>query len=212
MTFALREWVAKLRASVELPTPEVVHRLERIEAVERRFVLPIKVAALVMLVHSFRTSPWFGLPSGTLDVAVETMQAISVTYVLANVLVTGMLLLSRRVPFVLVQWSVFASCLVDAVFLAGVTVLTGGYESVLYWLFLGLIVRNAASIPPAWSQVVLNLWVCLCYLVAGSLDIAVRESEPEMFSESPRYAPLSEGEIRDAPLLAGKLRHSTDPL
>ena len=39
------------------------------------------------------------------------------------------------------------SSLVDGIFLSALTLVTGGYDSILYWLFLGLIVRSAVSVP-----------------------------------------------------------------
>jgi len=41
----------------------------------------------------------------------------------------------RRFPPGVVQWVVFTAGLVDGLFLAGLTVLTGGFESILYWIF-----------------------------------------------------------------------------
>ncbi len=188
MTADPAQWLAKLLTSLEVPAPEAAYRIERIELVERRFVLPIKIAAILMLVHSFRASPWFGTALSALDVAVDTVQTISVIYVAVNVVVAVVLFFTRRLPFVLIRWAVFASSLVDAVFLAGVTLLTGGYDSVLYWLFVGLIVRNAASIPPAWSQLVLNLCASFCYVSAGLLDIAISENVAEAFVQPMRGA------------------------
>ena len=52
----------------------------------------------------------------------------------------------------LVQWGVFAMILVDGIFLSALVALTGGYDSILYWLFLALIVRGAVSVPRATSQ------------------------------------------------------------
>jgi signal transduction histidine kinase len=57
--------------------------------------------------------------------------------------------------------------------LAALIIATGGFDSVLYWLFLGLIVRNAISVPVAMPQIALNLSLCGCYLLAGVLDIAI---------------------------------------
>lgn len=212
MHFAPRHWLRRLLASLEAPALEAGDRLRRIEVVELHIILPLKVAAILMLVHSFRTSPWFGLAMSSLDVAVETVQTISVIYVAMNILFTGMLVFLRRLPFAVVQWSVFGISLADAVFLAGVTVLTGGYDSILYWLFVGLIARNAASIPPAWSQVVLNLCVCLCYVLSGVLDIAVTESAPEAYTAGPRSVLLAETDLRNPAVFIEKLRRGVDPV
>ena len=51
--------------------------------------------------------------------------------------------------------------------------LTGGYDSILYWLFLALIVRGAVSVPRATSQILLNLTLTACYVMAGVINIYV---------------------------------------
>ena len=63
--------------------------------------------------------------------------------------------------------------LVDGIFLSALVALTGGYDSILYWLFLGLIVRGAVSVPRATSQILLNLTLTACYVMAGVINIYV---------------------------------------
>jgi signal transduction histidine kinase len=67
--------------------------------------------------------------------------------------------------------------LVDGLFLAGLTAETGGFGSNLFWVFPGLIVVNALSIPLATPQIVLNLSLCVCYLAAGILNISLGETD-----------------------------------
>ena len=38
---------------------------------------------------------------------------------------------------------------------------------------MGLIVRNAVSVPPGFSQLVLNFAISLCYILVGVLDVSV---------------------------------------
>jgi signal transduction histidine kinase len=68
---------------------------------------------------------------------------------------------------------VVTSALADALLLAAMTLITGGMDSILYWLFLGLIVRNAVSIPPGFSQLFLNFSVSLCYALVAVLDVSI---------------------------------------
>ena len=63
--------------------------------------------------------------------------------------------------------------LVDGIFLSALVALTGGYDSILYWLFLALIVRGAVSVPRATSQILLNLTLTACYVMAGVINIYV---------------------------------------
>ena len=106
---------------------------------------------------------------GTLEIAVEATQYFLWIYIALNAVVAGLLLAMRRLPLPLVQWAVFAMSLVDGIFLSALTVVTGGYDSILYWLFLGLIVRGAVSVPRATSQILLNLTLTACYVMAGRL-------------------------------------------
>jgi signal transduction histidine kinase len=75
---------------------------------------------------------------------------------------------------------VCSSDLFDALLLAMMTELTGGFESFLFWMFLGLQIRNAISMPIATTQIVANLTVSVIYLCAGAFDIVVARSEEEL--------------------------------
>jgi len=86
---------------------------------------------------------------------------------------------SRPFPSVWLQRLIFASSFLDGLFLAAVTFRTGGFDSTLYWLFLGLIVRNAISLPLAGTQLVLNFLLSVCYLASGVLDVAVASQVTE---------------------------------
>ena len=63
------------------------------------------------------------------------------------------------------------SSLVDGIIIAGLASLSGGLDSILFWLFVTLIVRNAVSVPPGISQLILNLAISLSYVMVGALDI-----------------------------------------
>jgi signal transduction histidine kinase len=79
------------------------------------------------------------------------------------------------------QWVVFALILMDGLFLSALTLVTGGYQSLLYWLFLGLIVRSAVSVPRATSQILLNLTIVVCYVLAGVIEISIAGNLQEHF-------------------------------
>jgi signal transduction histidine kinase len=186
MHFAPREWIGKLLKSMAVPPPEAAQQLRRLQVVERDVILPIKLALVVMLVYAFEFSRWFDVMSSTLDLVVEYVKYSIALYAGINVVGAVILLFMERMPLILVQWAVFTVCLVDGVFLAALALVTGGYDSRLYWLFVGLVMRNAASIPPTVTQIILNLSVCLCYMVAGVMDIAVSESVAQNLSPTTR--------------------------
>lgn len=182
MTGNLRKRLGQLLRSLELPAPEKAQRLARFQAVERNIVLPLKLFAVVAILYSLHESPWFGLPLGSFEITVTTVNALFAAYVGINVLGAAALLFSGRLPFSLVQWSVFALSLIDGIFIGALALVSGGYDSPLFWLFVVMIVRNAASTPPLWSQLTLNLCVSSCFAVAGFLAIGLNaQIQEEMF-------------------------------
>jgi signal transduction histidine kinase len=179
---------------LKIPAPDVAKLVDRIATMERDLVLPIKVAAIAMLLYSFYFKrAWIGEKEfGTLEITVEATQAFLWVYIAANAVVASLLLGMRRVPLPLVQWAVFAMSLVDGIFLSALVVVTGGYDSILYWLFLGLIVRGAVSVPRATSQILLNLTLTVCYVMAGAINISIsktleQEREAQAAWQNPRH-------------------------
>ncbi len=166
---------------LKIPTPDAVKLMDRIATMERDLILPIKAAGIAMLLYSFYFKrSWVGVKElGTLEITVEATQYFLWIYIAANVLVAGLLLTLNRVPLLLVQWAVFAMSLVDGIFLSALVVVTGGYDSILYWLFLGLIVRGAVSVPRATSQLLLNLTLTVCYVMAGVINISINQALEE---------------------------------
>ena len=160
---------------LKIPAPAAAQLLDRITTLERDIVLPIKVAGIAMLFYSFYFKrAWIvNKELGALEIAVEATQYLLWVYIAINAVVAGLLLAIRRVPLPLVQWAVFAISLVDGIFLSALVALTGGYDSILYWLFLALIVRGAVSVPRATSQILLNLTLTACYVMAGVINIYV---------------------------------------
>ena len=166
-------WLKRALALMEIPAPDPPRLLRRIEIMERDIMLPLKAFAIGMIFYSFASTPWFGLTSSMLDITVETIQYLFWFYVLASVLFALLMLNPARLPLAIAQWTVVTSSLVDGLFLAGLALLTGGLDSILFWLFVGLIVRNAVSVPPGVSQLILNFAISLCYILVGVLDFSV---------------------------------------
>jgi signal transduction histidine kinase len=164
---------------LRIPDPEAPKVLRRIRLMERHMVLPVKAAAILMLLHSFYYTPWIGMVSDTLAVAVDAIEYFFWVYVGINVLIGALLLLMDRLPVGVAEWAVFVDCLVDGIFLSALTLVTGGPSSILYWLFLALILRSAVSVPRATSQLMLNLTLCVCYGMASVIDAAIAANMDE---------------------------------
>lgn len=172
-------WMDRFVELLKIPPPETEQLIRRITLMERHLVLPIKAAGIVMILRSFYFSPWFGEVLSELEIAVDYMQAFLLVYISFNVVLAGILFTMRWVPLALVEWAVFVGGLVDGVFVAALTLFTGGYDSILYWLFLALIVRSSVSVPRATSQLMLNLTLSACYVVAGAIDINIAQNLSE---------------------------------
>ena len=168
MKRGLWQWSKRLLALLEIPAPDRRQLLERVQMMERDLVLPAKVIVIIMLITSFYQTPWTGSVLGSIEVAVEWTRYYLTAYLLANVVAALLLLNLNRLPAPVVQWAVFTTCLLDGILLAGITVVTLDFASILYWLlFLILIVRNAISVPQGLSQLALNFVTGLCYVLAG---------------------------------------------
>jgi len=134
------------------------------DAAEHRAAGQVMVTAAV-LYYLFYTQ-WMRDPETPSDVVLEMLQRYFIFYIIFNA-VTSTLLILKRFPAVLVQWVVFTVGLVDGLLLAGLTAETGGFSSSLFWVFPGLIVLNALSIPLATPQIVLNLSLSVFYVGRG---------------------------------------------
>ena len=167
-------WFRRLPALFEIPAPDPARARRRIELMERNIMLPAKCFFIGTIFFSFyNNSSWVGSVSNTPDVVVETMQIIFWFYVPFCALLALPLLLGRRLPLALLQWTGVTSSLADGLLIAGMSVITGGLDSNLYWLFVCLIVRNAVSVPPGFSQLILNFAISLCYVLVAMLNSAI---------------------------------------
>src|SRR2546427_5402359 len=139
---------------LEIPAPEAPQWIRRVTIMERHIMLPIKAAGIAMI-YSFYFTSWTGFVHTVLDVEAEAVESFFWVYVGVNVVAAVFLLAMRRLPLGLMQWGVFAMIFVGGLFLSVLTLVTGGYHSFLYWLFFGVIVRGAVSVPRATSQIML---------------------------------------------------------
>ncbi|HTV76010.1 MAG TPA: HAMP domain-containing sensor histidine kinase [Candidatus Baltobacteraceae bacterium] len=173
------EWLKRLPALFEIPAPDPSRLLRRIEIMERNIMLPAKAAVIGMILYSFNFNPWLGQTSSTLDVTVETVQYIFQFYIPASVILAVILLAAEKLPLAVVQWTVVTSSLVDGILIAALSLISGGLDSILFWLFVALIIRNAVSVPPGILQLILNFVISLCYVLVAVLDISVMNNLDE---------------------------------
>ena len=185
------EWLKRLLTLFEIPAPDSARARHRIELMERNTMLPLKIALIAIILHSFNyRSQWMAQAMDSLTVTVETVNRDFGFYILANIFLALPVLAGRRLPLAVLQWTVVTSALTDGLLLAGMTIITGGPDSILFWLFIGLILRNSVSVPPGFSQLFLNFATSLCYLMVAALYPSVINSLDEVnrlaLGETPR--------------------------
>ncbi len=149
----------------------------RVHTIERDIVIPIKGFLVAILVYYFYFSNWLVEAQRTGEVALETIRYLFIGYVIANIGFAVYLFSSKRPAVNALQWFLFIMGLLDALLLAALIIVTGGFASILYWIFLVLIIHNAIAIPLATPQIVLNGAVVFFYFFSGALDLAIKGEE-----------------------------------
>lgn len=167
--FDSKWWKGLLRIS----RPEPVEQAERIVAMQLHIVLPAK-AGLVAVVYYFNSTSGASLQvQSPYSLMLDVLSWVFCVYVGGNAIAGLIYCFWRRFPPAIFQWIVFTTGILDGLFIAGLVFLTDGFESMAYWLFPGLIVLNAISIPLATPQIVLNLLFSILYLTAGILNAEI---------------------------------------
>lgn len=169
----------QIPALLAVDAPDTPEQVRRLRTMERNLVLPAKALSLVVLFYYLLISNWYDEVTSQPDAVLLTVRFFFLIYLVVNIAEAILLAGLDQLPFRLVQESVFVMAFIDALFLAAMTLVTGGFDSGLYWLFLGLIFRNVVSIPVASTQFALNLVVCISYTLAGLLDTSLIKPENE---------------------------------
>jgi signal transduction histidine kinase len=180
----MAKWLPRLLA---MPLPEPAQQASRILAVQRNIVLPTRLVVTAIVFYYLFYSRWLPQPQTPREIVLETLQSFFIFYLIFNA-VAAIFLLLKRFPAALVQWLVFTTGFLDGLLLAGLTLETGGFDSSLFWVFPGLIIINAISIPLATPQIVLNLALSVFYLSAGLLNVHISDSD---MTSTPLEAPTN---------------------
>ena len=160
------ERFTKLRWLLATDRPEPTQQAERIVAMQRDVVLPSKAGVCLVVLCYLFFSGWFEEEPSTRSVVLETLKHYFEVYLVCTLLGTFFFISWRRLPPELFQWLAFTLGLLDGLFMAGIIILTGGFDSIAFYVFPALIVLNAFSIPLAMPQFVLNLLLSVFYVVA----------------------------------------------
>jgi len=182
----LKSWWLKIvglfRLLEPLP-PDPAWQMERLEAVERDIMLPVKAIFIAVLVHYLYFRHWMVMVSTMREVAFEFIQRFFLGYMLLQALGAVLLVYMKRIRLQITQWVVFTCNLLDGLLVAALTLITGGFDSTLYWVLPALIFRNAMSMPLAVQQLVINFGICALYMIAGLLDVYFSKADVTWFDE-----------------------------
>lgn len=177
MKFDRRKIAQKLSQLLISPGLEPALQAERIHTFERDIVLPIKTLVVLTLGYYFYFSNWIDQPQYLREVAFENIRKWFLIYIAVNVVVGALFIRARRLPLPVLQWTIYTTGLLDGLLFAAMTFVTEGFDSMVFWMFPALILRNALSIPHTAPQIVLNLAVNFCYVLAGLLDVMATQDE-----------------------------------
>jgi signal transduction histidine kinase len=167
----------KLTRLLAAPTIEPNQRAARIIAVEKDIVMPIKgLLVLVLFVWFLRNPSSPDVPESAMwtetarHSVLMWIEAFFGLYIMINAAMAAFYIFARPASLKVVQWTVFALGVLDCALIVALTFLTGGYDTIVYWAFPVLILRNAMSIPVAFPQIALNVLLSSCYLLGGMAD------------------------------------------
>lgn len=201
MNFLRKIKLLKFFSLFAAPAKDPQAQEARIDFMEENVFLPVKAFVIFLLFSFIYGSGTFEHPhpadetpsedleikraevdlEETVQLQTEAEQKISTIkrvkgYFWAYVTVSGIgaffLLFMHRFNLNFIQWLVVLVNLIDAIFLTAWTFETGALTDSLYWILLGLIIRNAVSVPVAAMQVSLNLCTIGCFAFAGIVDWA----------------------------------------
>lgn len=168
------QWLRRMPEVLSEAQLEPAEQSRRHVARQRNIFLPARLVVVAVVLYQLYTSPWLVSVVNNYGVVFETIQGLIQAYGILVLTATVIFFVVRRFPPGTIQWFVFFFGLADGIFLGGLTVLTGGYESILYWVYPALIILNAASIPLATPQIVLNLTLGIIFLSAGWIEISAQ--------------------------------------
>ncbi len=150
--------------------------------VEREVGLPVKASVLLSVGWFLFFSLNIEALANTSEVALEAVgvvRQVFVVYAVLNACLAIPIWAMRVVPVKVIQLVVFTVALLDAMFVASLTLVTDGFDSILFWVFPLLIVRNSVSIRGAPLQISLNLLTVFSYLAAGVLDLLILQLDEQ---------------------------------
>jgi signal transduction histidine kinase len=196
---SISQWqkIKSLPAFLSVRVPPADRQYARIKLMERDIGIPVKAAILIVLFHWFFISNFIetviGSPTKPFarpphEVIYENIPPFFIGYMVISVVIASLLIWMKNFSLEMIQRLVFVNCFVDAFFFAGLTVITEGFDSFLYWAFLLLILRNTVSVASVPKQLLLNLTVSAAYLLAAIIHFILKTRQYYTYDEPSRQS------------------------
>ncbi len=142
----------------------------RLKLMERDIGVPVKVAVLGLMGYFLFFSEYVRSKDLFVreisEIALGPVQQFFLGYLVVNVGVITFLLFFNRWPLRVVHWVTLVMSFIDGLVVSALVVITGGLDSMVYWVFILLIVRNAISVPIPVTQISMNLLTTVGYAAA----------------------------------------------
>ena len=162
--------VHKITRLLVAPTVEPSQRAARIQAVEKDIILPLKGVLILILAYFFFFSHWRDNPGSPTAIGLAILQRFFVFYLAFNLVMAAFLLRTKQISLGALQWMLCGGGVLDVALMTGLTFLTEGSDSLLYWVFPVLILHNALVIPVALPQLFLNLLLSVGFFIGARLE------------------------------------------
>ena len=162
--------IKRLIKLVGTSTIDPVDQYRRLKLMERDIGVPVKIAVLGLIAYFLFFSEYVEgrdfILRARVKVALVPVQQFFLGYVVINLGAITFLLMFNRWKLRVVHWFTLVMSFIDAIVVSGLVVITGGLDSMVYWVFLVMIVRNAISIPIPFTQISMNLLMTGGYAVS----------------------------------------------
>ena len=162
--------IKRLIKLVGTSTIDPVDQYRRLKLMERDIGVPVKIAVLGLIAYFLFFSEYIEgrdfILRARVKVALVPVQQFFLGYVVINLGAITFLLMFNRWKLRVVHWFTLVMSFIDAIVVSGLVVITGGLDSMVYWVFLVMIIRNAISIPIPFTQISMNLLMTGGYAVS----------------------------------------------
>ena len=149
---------------------DAAEQYRRLKLMERDIGVPVKVAVLGLMAYFLFFSEYVEgkdfILRARVMIALEPVQQFFLGYLVVNLGAIIFLLMFNRWKLRVVHWGTLVMNFIDAIVVSALVVITGGLDSMVYWVFIVLIIRNSISIPIPVTQISMNLLTTAGYATA----------------------------------------------